>query len=62
MQAGRAGKTPDQITEAMLASIPAGRLGEPIELGHLAAFLASPLADYLTGGNWLIDGGLIRAI
>jgi 3-oxoacyl-[acyl-carrier protein] reductase len=62
VQSARSGKTPEQVTDAMLASIPAGRLGEPIELGHLAAFLASPLADYLTGCNWLIDGGLIRAI
>jgi len=62
VQSAKSGRTPEQVTDAMLASIPAGRLGQPIELGHLAAFLASPLADYLTGCNWLIDGGLIRAI
>ncbi|MBI1290942.1 SDR family oxidoreductase [bacterium] len=61
-QAERAGKSDDAIREAMLGSIPAGRLGEPIELGRLVAYLSSPLASYLNGGNWVIDGGLVRAI
>ncbi len=62
VQAAKAGTTPEAIREGMLRSIPAGRLGEPAELASLAAFLASPLADYMTGGNWLVDGGLVRCI
>ncbi len=41
-------------------NIPAGRFGEPVELGALAAFLASPLAAYISGANIPVDGGAVR--
>lgn len=41
-------------------NIPAGRFGEPQELGHLVAFLASPLAGYISGVNIPVDGGAVR--
>ncbi len=62
VQAEKAGTTPGAIREGMIRTIPAGRLGEPAEFAALAAFLASPLADYMTGGNWLVDGGLVRCV
>jgi len=34
-----------------------GRAGEPDEVASLAAFLASDEASYITGANYLIDGG-----
>jgi 3-oxoacyl-[acyl-carrier protein] reductase len=43
------------------ARIPAGRLGEPIELGELVAFLASERASYITGAVYQIDGGAIAS-
>ncbi|MCB2184788.1 MAG: SDR family oxidoreductase [Deltaproteobacteria bacterium] len=43
-------------------AIPLGRLGRPEELGSLVAFLASEQASYLTGGSFLIDGGLYRGL
>jgi 3-oxoacyl-[acyl-carrier protein] reductase len=43
-------------------AIPAGRIGEPIELGNLVAFLSSELAAYITGAVYQIDGGSIRSI
>jgi 3-oxoacyl-[acyl-carrier protein] reductase len=39
-------------------TIPVGRLGQPIELGDLVAFLASQRAGYITGGAYQIDGGV----
>jgi NAD(P)-dependent dehydrogenase (short-subunit alcohol dehydrogenase family) len=43
--------------EELLADIPAGRFGEPGELGALVAFLLSGEAGYLTGSVITIDGG-----
>jgi 3-oxoacyl-[acyl-carrier protein] reductase len=46
---------------ARAAAIPMGRLGEPIELGDLVAFLASERASYITGAAYQVDGGIIRS-
>ena len=43
--------------EESLKSIPLGRWGDADEIGRLAVFLASPLADYVTGQTLLADGG-----
>jgi 3-oxoacyl-[acyl-carrier protein] reductase len=40
-----------------LQTIPAGRFGVPDEFGAACAFLCSAQAGYITGQNWLIDGG-----
>ena len=45
----------------LAATIPLGRLGEPIELGHLLAFLASKQASYITGAVYQVDGGSIKS-
>ena len=50
-----------EIEEAILptvAQIPLGRVGELSELASAVAFLASPLAAYITGVNLRIDGGM----
>ncbi len=41
--------------------IPSKRLGQPEELAALVAFLASPVASYITGANIPVDGGLRKA-
>jgi len=49
---------PEQATQA----IPLGRIGDPRELGHLVAFLASDKASYITGQTISIDGGLVNTL
>ena len=47
----------DQIWNARVATNPAGRFGQPAELGAYCAFLCSANAGFVTGQNLLIDGG-----
>jgi len=51
------GTTADAVLAARTKTIPAGRLGDPQEFGQLCAYLASAQAGYVTGQNFLIDGG-----
>ena len=51
------GQAFSEIWEDRVAAIPAGRFGDPDELGALCAFLASRHAGYITGQSILIDGG-----
>jgi 3-oxoacyl-[acyl-carrier protein] reductase len=54
---------PDPATAAERAGdIPLRRLGEPAELGRVAAFLLSPAASYVTGALVPVDGGAMRAL
>lgn len=41
----------------ILERIPAGRWGVPADVGHVAAFLASPASDYVNGHVLVVDGG-----
>ncbi|MGL4306331.1 MAG: SDR family oxidoreductase [Mycobacteriaceae bacterium] len=42
---------------AVEKTIPLGKLAEPKDIGYSAAFLASPLASYLTGSTMAVHGG-----
>ena len=39
---------------------PAGRIGNPLDIGELTAFLLSPRASFVTGQNIVSDGGMTR--
>jgi NAD(P)-dependent dehydrogenase (short-subunit alcohol dehydrogenase family) len=46
------------IVEAMLATVPMGRMGEPEEVAPVVLFLCSDEASYITGAVLPIDGGI----
>ncbi|EJU10518.1 SDR family NAD(P)-dependent oxidoreductase [Novosphingobium resinovorum] len=48
---------PDQY-DAINAAIPMKRMGEPDDIGEMIAFLISDRAKYVTGGEFVVDGGL----
>ncbi len=50
-----------KLAEAFLARIPAGRMGEPDDIGKVALFLASGLSSYMTGSQIVVDGGALLA-
>jgi 3-oxoacyl-[acyl-carrier protein] reductase len=49
---------PEAQKAALMAQIPLGRLGQPEEIAHAVAFLASPLAGYITGTELHVNGGM----
>jgi NAD(P)-dependent dehydrogenase (short-subunit alcohol dehydrogenase family) len=61
-QAGRSGKTREQVLESVAAGRPLGRFGEPEEIAAVIAFLCSDRAAYVTGSAWSADGGTVPVI
>jgi 3-oxoacyl-[acyl-carrier protein] reductase len=56
-RAKAAGKSVEELAQAAMKAIPAGRFGTPAEFGALCAYVCSAHASYLTGQNLLLDGG-----
>jgi meso-butanediol dehydrogenase/(S,S)-butanediol dehydrogenase/diacetyl reductase len=52
----------EQVFARFGAAHPLGRIGTPEEVAELAAFLASDRASFCTGGDYLVDGGLLAGI
>jgi 3-oxoacyl-[acyl-carrier protein] reductase len=46
-----------EARKAYVASVPAGRMGNPEDIAHAVSFLASPGAGFITGQRILVDGG-----
>jgi NAD(P)-dependent dehydrogenase (short-subunit alcohol dehydrogenase family) len=42
------------------AQHPAGRAGRPEDIGEITAFLISDAAGFITGQNFVVDGGMTR--
>ncbi len=49
----------EEQKKGILQSIPLGRMGTPEDIANMVAFLASPLADYVTGQVIAVDGGMV---
>ncbi|NCW52002.1 MAG: SDR family oxidoreductase, partial [Betaproteobacteria bacterium] len=47
----------EEAARRRMASVPAGRFGQAHEFGQACAYLCSAQASYVTGQNFLIDGG-----
>jgi 3-oxoacyl-[acyl-carrier protein] reductase len=58
-EAQRRGVPVEQVLAEAGHHIPAGRIGQPDEIGALVAFLASGKAGYITGDSIAVDGGVI---
>lgn len=48
----------DEVNDAIASRIPLRRLGVPKDIANVCLFLASDLADYLTGTTIEVNGGL----
>jgi 2-hydroxycyclohexanecarboxyl-CoA dehydrogenase len=55
----------DQVAEAnqrlydgLARAVPLGRIGQPVDVASVVAFLASPAASYMTGQTLSVSGGL----
>jgi 3-oxoacyl-[acyl-carrier protein] reductase len=53
----RHGISYEEARKRQVASIPAGRLGDPREFGATCAFLCSAFAGFISGTNVHLDGG-----
>jgi len=56
------GWTIEEALKERAAETAVGRIGEPKELAHLVAFLASSKSSYITGTTMRVDGGLVRSV
>ncbi len=57
IETAMAATIPEAVRAEMLKQIPLARLGAPQDVAHVALFLCSPLAAYVTGQTIEVNGG-----
>jgi len=48
---------PERVLQKIIATIPAGRLGDPLDIARAVLFLVADDADFITGSTLSINGG-----
>jgi NAD(P)-dependent dehydrogenase (short-subunit alcohol dehydrogenase family) len=51
-------REPARARERLAASVPLGRFGTPAEVAAMCVYLLSDAADFVTGAEFVLDGGL----
>jgi len=51
------GRSPDDVRQGLLDTIPLGRLAPPEEIADVYVYLASALSSYVTAQSLVVDGG-----
>jgi 2-keto-3-deoxy-L-fuconate dehydrogenase len=49
-----------EMFEKLSKTQPIGRMGQPEEVAHLALYLCSDEASFITGCDYLVDGGFVK--
>ncbi|MBN7799068.1 SDR family oxidoreductase [Parahaliea mediterranea] len=52
------GQQPEAVREQFLGRIPLGYFGDPEDIAHMVLFLASDESRYITGNQFVVDGGI----
>ena len=48
-----------EYMKRVILQIPLGRVAQPDEMSGMILFLASPAASYVSGGAFVVDGGIL---
>ena len=60
-EAGKSGRSVDDLLAERAKANPAGRIGDPAELGEACAFLCAASSGFIVGQNLLLDGGAFNS-
>jgi len=55
-------ETLESFGEAIIASVPLSRIGEPEDMAGVALYLASRAGAYVTGAVIPVDGGMVTCL